>query len=267
MPNLTDPQCAVTAIVNQKGGVGKTTATLLLASALAQQGKRVALVDFDPQCNATSKLAPDFDPETGFSAFDVFKQQEQTRTPGLAQAAIIESGWGGVWLLPGDIQLARYDDSRTVGSEQTLSFALRGLKGFDHVLIDCNRALGPLTEAALTAARNYVIVTDTTADGLNGIVMVEESAEKIRTFYNENLALFGIIANRYDARAGDHRKRVQELRDNKGDDLLDPVIPYRPAVFGKLSEHGMQLTVQDSDSGSAYVAACFDTWAKRLHTM
>ena len=162
----------IVAIANQKGGVGKTTLTLAIASEVARRGGRALIVDADPQANATDTIAgDDFDADDAPTLYDVFVSGED----GAAAGAIRSMTWPGVDLVPGDIQVARYDEHSGIGSEQRLRTALTGIDGYDITLIDCPRALGALTSAALTAAHQVLVVAEPTKDSLKGVGMLMET--------------------------------------------------------------------------------------------
>lgn len=231
------------AISNQKGGVGKTTLTLCLAAELANRGKKVLVVNTDPQANATDALAPtDFDADDEPTLFDVYSSGER----GAAEKAAIETTWPGVSLLPGDIQLARMDSNRERGAEQKLKAALTGVNDWDSVLIDCPRALGPLTDAALVAATHLVVVAEPTKDSLKGIGLVKETAETVKELYNPSLVQAGVILNRV-GRTAVKAARAQELLDALGDEVWTPYIPEW-AVMAKPAEFGIQLRDIRSDA-------------------
>ena len=228
----------VVAVANQKGGVGKTTLTLAFASEVARRGKRVLVVDADPQANATDTIAGEsFDPDEQPTLYDVLASGDR----GAAGGAVFRSIWNGVDLVPGDIQCARYDEYG-MAAEQRLKIALDGVTtGYDMVLIDCPRALGAITAAALTVATSLLVVAEPTKDSLKGVVMVLDTAESIRTHYNPELVIAGVVVNRL-GRTKARSLRADQLKESLSDQVWEPALPEW-SVIARISETGQQLPI------------------------
>jgi cellulose biosynthesis protein BcsQ len=243
---------AVVALLNQKGGVGKTTVTLGLASASAQAGRRVLVVDLDPQASATWVLG--IDPATlEVSAADVLH-----RTP--AAAAIVPSGWGlGVDVLPATPALQR----REVGDPQRLGAALADVAPqYDLVLLDCPPSLGNLTRSGLTAARHALVVVEPSALSLRGIGAVADVIDDIWDTQNPHLELAGVVVNRVPPTSGEADRRLDELTRIVGRKAVwQPVVPNRAIVNQAIGE---RRPVHSYGSRSADVAAVFDALAAKL---
>lgn len=241
----------IVAVANQKGGVGKTTVSLACVSEAARRGLRALLVDNDPQANATDTIAgADFDPDDVPTLYDVFAAGES----GAAAGAIIPSVWAGVDLLPGDLQCARYDEYSGMAAEQRLKTALAGVTDdYDLVVIDCPRALGALTSAALTVATQLLIVAEPTKDSLKGVVMVLDTAETVREHYNPQLAVAGIIINRM-GRTKARSMRADQLRESLAGQVWEPALPEW-SVVARISETAQQLPITGGPMDRGVVAA------------
>lgn len=242
----------VVAILNQKGGVGKTTVTLGLASAAAQAGHRVLVVDLDPQGSSTWVLG--LDPAlVEVSAADVMSRLPATK-------AMVPSAWGGeVWLIPSSPRLLAKDHG---GSPQRFREALHAVADqFHAVLIDCPPSLGALSTAGLTAADHAVIVVDPSALGLRGIGAVADLVDDVWDNHNPELELTGVIVNKVPAVSSEADRRYDELIRIVGKRAIwQPVIPHRVIVNQAIGE---RRPVHAYGSRSADVADVFDLlWAK-----
>ena len=182
------------AVLNQKGGVGKTTVTLGLASAAWAKGLRVLVVDLDAQANATYALGVDPDLEN-WGTGDALEANKV----GAAASMIAPSGWGqNVWLLPAAGDLTdRETDTRRSDAPLRLAKALTGVvDDFDLVLVDCAPSLGLNTKNALGAARGALVVVEPTVFGIRGVTPVTTLIDHIGDQHNGELALAGVVLNR-----------------------------------------------------------------------
>jgi chromosome partitioning protein len=242
----------VVAVLNQKGGVGKTTVTLGLASAAAQAGHRVLVVDLDPQGSSTWVLGAD--PST----VEVSSAEVMSRVP--ASRAMIPSAWGGeVWVIPASPRLLAKDHG---GSPVRLRDALHAVADqFHAVLIDCPPSLGALSTAGLTAADHAVIVVEPSALGLRGIGAVADLVDEVWDAHNPDLELTGVIVNKVPAVSGEADRRYDELTRIVGKRAIwQPVIPHRVIVNQAIGE---RRPLHSYGSRSADVAAVFDSlWSK-----
>ena len=208
------------AVLNQKGGVGKTTVTLGLASAAATAGRRVLVVDLDPQGASTWVLGVDPATSTG-SVADLLDPDGPA-----AHELIVASGWGDqVDVLPGSARLQQLEQ----GSSQRLRQQLtRVEQRYDAILIDCPPSLGNLTRSALTAARHALIVVEPSALGLRGIGGVADLIDEVWDSTNPDLELAGVILNRVPAVSSEAERRIAELARIVGRKAIwQPPVPQR----------------------------------------
>ncbi|MEO7370185.1 MAG: ParA family protein, partial [Ilumatobacteraceae bacterium] len=191
----------IAALLNQKGGVGKTTVTLGLASAAAHAGHRVLVVDLDPQGSSTWVLGHDPGADQP-SVADVMG-------PDRAPINIVMSQWGlEVDLIPSSPKLQDYES----GKPKRLRRALRQIAGdYDVVLIDCPPSLGNLTSSGLIAAELALIVVEPAALSLRGIGAVADVIDDVWNTHNDDLELAGVIVNKVPAVSGEAERRYDEL--------------------------------------------------------
>jgi cellulose biosynthesis protein BcsQ len=246
----------VVAILNQKGGVGKTTVTLGLASAAAQAGHRVLVVDLDPQGSSTWVLG--LDPATVEDSV----AEVMNRLP--ATKAMVPSAWGGeVWVIPSSPRLLAKDHG---GSPRRLRDALGAVADqFHAVLIDCPPSLGALSTAGLTAADHAVIVVDPSALGLRGIGAVADLVDDVWDNHNPELELTGVIVNKVPAVSSEADRRYDELIRIVGKRAIwQPVIPHRVIVNQAIGE---RRPIHTYGSRSIEVSDAFDhLWTKLRRT-
>lgn len=222
----------VLALCNQKGGVGKTSVTLGLADVLARQGRRVLLVDADPQANATANLDV-HTPE--FTLNDVLTVDPVTRSvqAGVLGEAVVPAGeaWGDVAVVASELSLAAREQDQDLGREYRLRVAMEGtLDAWDVVLIDCPPSLGQLTVNALTAADAALLVTEPRAASVEGLAQMIRTLSTIRQHFNPDLRLAGVLVNRHRPDRRDRVEWVEQLRADYAEHLLEPFLPERELV-------------------------------------
>lgn len=211
----------VIAMCNQKGGVGKTTTTINLAAALAEYGRRVLIVDFDPQGAASVGLGTN-PHELDRTVYDLLVDRNAVITDLVRPTEI-----PGLDLLPANIDLSAAEVQLVseVARESILSRVLRPvLDDYDVVLIDCQPSLGLLTVNALTAAHGVLIPLECEFFALRGVALLVETIEKVRDRLNPRLEVDGILATMYDPRTLHAREVVARVYEAFGDTLLHTVI-------------------------------------------
>ncbi|MFT3854610.1 MAG: ParA family protein [Ilumatobacteraceae bacterium] len=242
----------VVAVLNQKGGVGKTTVTLGLASAAQSVGRRVLVVDLDPQASSTWVLG--HDPATaGTSTAEVLGSVPVTK-------AMLPSTWGGeVWLVPGSSRLQH----REHGTPGRLRDALAEVAGdFDAVLLDCPPSLGNLVGGALGAARHALIVVEPSSLGLRGIGAVADAIDEAWEQRNPDLELAGVIVNKVPAISAEAERRLDELGRIVGKRTIwQPWVPQRVIVNQAIGE---RCPIHSYGARSADVSQSFDRLWSRL---
>jgi chromosome partitioning protein len=224
----------IAAVLNQKGGVGKTTVTLGLASAAQAAGHKVLVVDLDPQASASWTLGIELDDDT-LGVSDVIEAD----TRGAADDAIVESAWGpDVEVLPSGRALAAHERENGRASERRLRKALTGVADrYDIVLIDCPPSLGNNTLTALTAADLAVVVVEPASYSLRGVAAVADTIDDVWDRLNPELDLAGIIVNKVPAVSAEADRRVEELAATVGrKSVWKPAIPNRVIVNQALGE-------------------------------
>ncbi|HEU4676108.1 MAG TPA: AAA family ATPase [Motilibacteraceae bacterium] len=205
----------VIALVNQKGGVGKTTTTINLGAALAEYGRRVLLVDFDPQGALSVGLG--INPhELDRTVYNLLMERDCR-----IEDVLLKTDVPGLDLLPANIDLSAAEVQLVgeVAREQVLTRALAPVLGdYDLVLIDCQPSLGLLTVNALTAAQGVIVPLECEFFALRGVALLVDTIQKVQDRLNPNLEIDGILATMYDARTLHSREvlaRVVEAFDDK----------------------------------------------------
>ena len=237
-PRRKGAPAVVISMCNQKGGVGKTTTTINLGAALAELGRKVLLVDFDPQGSMSVGL--------GFNAHEL----DQTIYHVLMDRElalkdiILETSIEGLDLAPANIDLSAADMRLVteVGREQALSRALYPvLKDYDVILIDCQPSLGLLTVNALTASDGVIVPLECEYFALRGVALLKETIEKVRDRTNPRLQIIGLLGTRFDGRTLHDREVLQTLVQGWGDLVFHTVI-RRTIKFSDATVAGEPIT-------------------------
>ena len=195
------------AVINQKGGSGKTTTTVNLAASLAEKKRKILLIDLDAQASATSWCGAAKDTK---GIYPVFAENTSIAD------TIIKTDNPRVDLVPASTWLVGIDKllAREVGSETILKRQLESIKGYDYVLIDCPPTLGVLTVNALCAVDEVIVPVEARFMALNGLVHLLETIDVIRQRLNPTLKIAGIVPCRVDNRTKHAKEVVSELKTN-----------------------------------------------------
>ncbi len=237
----------VMAMCNQKGGVGKTTTTINLGAALAEYGRKVLLVDFDPQGSLSVGLG--LNPhEMDFTIYNLLMERDVD-----IDDVIVKTNVPGMDLLPSNIDLSAAEVQlvHEVAREQTLQRVLApALKDYDVVLIDCQPSLGLLTVNALTASDGVIVPLECEYFALRGVALLATTIEKVRERLNPKLEIDGVLGTMFDGRTLHSREVMDRLVQAWGDKVFHTVI-RRTVKFSDSTVAGEPITSYASSSTGA----------------
>jgi chromosome partitioning protein len=254
LPELADPPpleehgpALVLAVCNQKGGVGKTTTAISLGAALTELGRRVLLLDFDPQGSLSVGLG--FQPhELDLTIYNLLMERDLAFSD-----VVLKTNVDGMDLLPANIDLsvAELQLVQEVGREHALSRALApAIPAYDVILIDCQPSLGLLTVNALTAADGVIVPMECEYFALRGVASLTITIDKVRERLNSRLRVVGLLGTMYDGRTLHSRQVLQRLVEGWGDTVFHTVI-RRTVKFSESTTTGSPITSYASDSPGA----------------
>ncbi len=229
-------QTKILAIINQKGGVGKSTTAVNLAAALGAMNKEVLLVDLDPQGNATSGYGID-KRELDGCVYDALLGE----TP--VEEVILACVGKGVDVLPSTINLAGAEVElvNEMARENRLKSALGSLRGrYDYILIDCPPSLGLLTINALVAADKLLVPIQCEFYALEGVTKLLDSMNRVKKMLNPSLDIFGIVMTMYDSRTNLSNQVVNEVRSFFGKTVFETMIP-RTVKLSEAPSYGQPI--------------------------
>jgi chromosome partitioning protein len=209
------------AIVNQKGGTGKTTTAVNLAAALGEKGKSVLLIDLDPQYSTTTWYAVT---PHGRGVFDLFSEPDNTALKDLIQktaTANVSLVPSSAWLVGAEKALSSEPGAETILKERIGELSD---EAYSHILIDCPPTLGILTVNALTAAREVLVPVECHVMGLQGLAQLVQTVELVRRRLNPDLGIAGILACRVDQRTNHSPEVVEKLRSRFPDKTYSTII-------------------------------------------
>ena len=234
----------ILSLVNQKGGVGKTTTAVSLTAALTQKGKRVLLCDFDPQANATSGLG--VEKSTGRpTVYDVIINGTDPK------AAIVHTKYGDLLPSGADLAGAGIELVSLPRREFRLKDALTPLQeDYDYILIDCPPSLELLTLNALCAADQVLIPVQCEYYALEGLSDLMATLRAVKRTYQPNIGIFGLVLTMYDGRTNLSIQVAQEVRRHFPGKVFTTVIP-RNVRLSEAPSHGLPITVYDKLSRGA----------------
>ena len=255
--------CKTIAITNQKGGVGKTTTTVNLGVGLAQSGKRVLLVDADPQSSLTTSLGITNQDELPVSITTIM--QKVLEDEPLPESYGIIHHSEGVDLLPSNIELSGMEVSliTTMRREFILKDCLDRVRGsYDYILIDCMPSLGVMTINALTAANSVIIPTQPSYLSTKGLNLLLRSISKVRKQINPKLRIDGVLMTMVDSRTNDAKTIIASLREQVGEKLklFDTEIPFSVRA-AECSREGESIFAHDK---GGKVAAAYEAMTKEV---
>lgn len=234
------------ALTNQKGGVGKTTTAINVGAYLAAQGRKILLVDVDPQGNATSSLGINKN-HLPLSIYDSLIR-------GLPLGRVIlPTEWLHLDLVPSVPSLAgaRVELTRLPARERLLRLALRPLEGrYDYIIIDPPPSLGLLTVNALVAAREVIIPVQCEYLSLEGLTHLLHTIGLVRRALNPGLRLFGLVMTMYDARTNLARQVVEEVRRHFPQKVFKTIIP-RSVRLSEAPSYGEPISIYAPRSAGA----------------
>ena len=241
----------VLAILNQKGGVGKSTTAINLSAALGGFGKKILLVDLDPQGNSTSGL--------GIDKTQIIHDVYEILLDDLpVDQAVLADVCEGMDVLPATIELsgAEVELVTEMAREQRLKNAIDPLRGrYDYVFIDCPPSLGLLTINALVAADKVIIPVQCEFYALEGVTKLLESMNRVKSRLNAMLDIFGVLLTMYDSRTILSKQVADEVRKYFGSQVFDSVIP-RSVKVAEAPSYGQPITEYDptGKGAEAYVS-------------
>jgi chromosome partitioning protein len=254
MPELPEPKPLTThgnariiSMCNQKGGVGKTTTTINLGAALAEHGRKVLLVDFDPQGSLSVGLG--LNPhDMDLSIYNLLLQ------PGVTlDEVIVPTNVPGMDLLPSNIDLSAAEVQlvNEVAREQTLQRVLApAIADYDVILIDCQPSLGLLTVNALTASDGVIVPLECEYFALRGVALLKTTIDKVTERLNPKLRIEGLLGTMYDGRTLHGREVMQRLVQAWGDTVFHTVI-RRTVKFSDSTVAGEPITTYAGSSAGA----------------
>ena len=251
-PKTSHGPAKVIAMCNQKGGVGKTTSTINLGASLAGYGRRVLLVDLDPQGALSAGLGvPHY--ELDATIHNVLVESRTSIDDVLVHTRVKHMD-----LVPSNIDLSAAEIQlvNEVGREQTLARALHPvLDRYDYILIDCQPSLGLLTVNALACCDGVIIPTECEYFSLRGLALLTDTVEKVHDRLNPRLTISGIIVTRFDSRTVNAREVMARVVERFGDLVFDTVVP-RTVRFPETSVAGEPITTwaPKSTGAQAYQA-------------
>src|SRR3990172_2865926 len=236
----------IISIVNQKGGVGKTTTAINLAASLALAGKKILLIDIDPQGNSTSGLGIARD-NPGKNLYDVLSDHCTIND------AILGTTVENLFLVPSSIDLlgAEVELAGKEGRERLLASSLDTIRdGYRYIFIDCPPSLGVLTLNALVAADSVLVPVQCEYYALEGLGLLTSTLRLIRGSFNPHIDIEGILLTMFDTRNSLAHQVVAEIKKHFGEKVYQTIIP-RNVALGEAPSHGKPVLLYDIRSRGA----------------
>lgn len=252
----------IIAVLNQKGGVGKTTTTINLSAYLAKLGKTVLVIDSDPQGNATSGFGIEKMQLSATLCDVLVSGRDMNRV-------VVQTAVKNVDLIPTDARLAsaELDLASSPERELTLKKSLTSINPYDYILIDCPPALGLLTINALSASDQVLIPVQSEYYALEGLSQLLQVMQQVQRSFNPRLELLGVVMTMYDKRTSLSQQVYDEVGKHFSEKLLKTIIP-RNVRLAEAPSHGKPISEYDkwSKGAKAYknLAKEIDTRVKGL---
>ena len=246
MASSSDMATTIIAIANQKGGVGKTTTTINLGAALAENGKKVLLIDLDPQGNASTGLGVDHDMRD-VTTYDLLSGE--VSLPDAIQDTTVE----GLKIVPATTDLSSADlelidnAKRSYLLSETLRSEEAAALGYDYILIDCPPSLNILTVNAMVAAHSIIVPLQSEFFALEGLSQLILTVRDVRQTANPLLRIEGIALTMYDKRNNLSLQVEEDARENMGDMVFETVIP-RNVRLSEAPSFAVPVLTYDSNS-------------------
>lgn len=228
----------VVAVINQKGGVGKSTTVINLSACLGEGKKKVLVIDFDPQGNSTSGYGVEKE-ELEHDIYDVILHDQPI------EETILPTCEPNVFIVPATIQLATAEIElvSAMARESILKEAISRVKDdFDYVFIDCPPSLGLLTINALVAADSLLIPIQCEYYALEGVAKLLESMQMVKKRMNPSLEIFGVVMTMYDSRTTLSKQVVDEVQSYFGKKMFKTIIP-RNVKLSEAPSHGLPVVM------------------------
>lgn len=235
----------IISVANQKGGVGKTTTTVNLGTILAKKGKKVLLIDADPQGNATSGLGVEKEVEN--TTYDILVNETTM------EETIQDSSIKNLKVCPANMNLAGAEVELVsmMSREQRLKSKLDEIKDkFDYILIDCPPSLGLITLNSFTASNSVLIPVQCEYFALEGLGQLLNTIERVKKYLNKEIQIEGALLTMYDARTNLSNQVVKEVKKYFNDKVYKTVIP-RNVRLSEAPSYGMPITEYDARSKGA----------------
>lgn len=236
----------ILSVVNQKGGVGKTTTSVNVSAYLAKMGKKTLLIDADPQGNATSGIGMEKN-DLERTIYDVVINGEDIND------VIVSANRKNLFICPANIDLAgaEIEMVNLFSRETVLKKAFQKIKGdYDFVIIDCPPSLGLLTVNSLTASDGVVVPIQAEYYALEGLSQLLNTINKVKKHLNPSLEIFGVVVTMFDSRTQLANQVASEVRQYFGEKLFKSIIP-RNVRLSEAPSHGLSISEYDKRSKGA----------------
>ncbi len=236
----------VIALFNQKGGVGKTTTNVNLSACIAIKGKKMLIIDIDPQGNTTSGFGIDKN-STEFNIYDALLGDEDIRN------CIVKTKYENIDIVPSNVQLAGAEIELTELSEREYRFKkmIQGIKdGYDYVFVDCPPSLGLLTINSLTGVDSVIIPIQCEYYALEGVSQLMNTIQLIKRSLNPKLEIQGVVLSMFDGRTNLSIQVVDEVKRYFKGKVYRTIIP-RNVRLAEAPSHGMPIIEYDPKSKGA----------------